>query len=380
MNNKYLLQLGLMLAIISSPACQRSFAKLDLESSFRSTASASSPMTPAPKIVDKEFEQYRQQVLQKFREKDFSWIDREAHKARVSKERLPGGYWKLRAVYAALEEPPLQDNATDGDWEDLLQELSAWSKAKPDSVTAKVALASAWKGYAWKARGKGYSDAVTDIAWQVFGKRLDSARQALIEASSLEERCPFWFVTAMWVGIGQGWDRGALDKIFDAGEILEPTFYYIYQTKATYLLPRWGGRDGEWERFAETSALKLGGNQGDIVFFGIYSQMLTMHGHSLMNTHQKDVPKLIAGFRSIEKLYGASAHRLNEACFFSSFGNDLATTGEFFTRIGENYDESVWRSKKNFDIYRQGYELRAKSTQVQPQNSTRPTTQTPPQN
>ncbi|MFN2577834.1 MAG: hypothetical protein ABR607_09125 [Pyrinomonadaceae bacterium] len=310
-------------------------------------------------------------MREKFLKKNFGWVDREARRVRLSKERLLGGYWKLCALYAGLEEPALGDKASDGDWEDLLNALASWSKQEPNSLTAKVALASAWKGYAWKARGKSYSDFVKDAAWEVFDKRLDSARQALSEGSSLDERCPYWFMTAIWVGLGQGWGRDALDKIFDAGTQLEPSFYYLHQTKASYLLPRWRGTEGEWEKFADEAALRLGGNQGDIVFFTIFSQMLTLHGMSLMNNHQQSVPKLLAGYHSIEKLYGSSAHRLNEACFFASFGNDVQTTARLFERIGDDYHETVWHSKQTYEVYRQGNQLRAKTSPVQP-NGARP--------
>jgi hypothetical protein len=309
--------------------------------------------------VDKEYVAYCGQVREHFLKKDFAWIDKEAHRVRLSKERLPGGYWKLRALYGALEEPALGGKASDGDWEDLINGLSSWSNQQPGSVTAKVGLASAWNGYAWKARGDGYADSVKEASWEVFRKRLDSAQLALSEAS-LDERCPYWFEIALWVGIGQHWGRDWLDKIFDAGVKLEPTFYYLYQTKATYLLPRWGGTEGAWEKFADESALRLGGNQGDIVFFAIYSQMLTPFGLTLMNNHQQAAPKLLAGYHSIEKLYGSSNHRLNEVSYFATFINDAQTTAKLFEQIGDNYDETVWHSKQNYEGYRRTAEQRAK--------------------
>ena len=379
MKRRNLLRFAFAAAIVSSTGCQHSLANRFVGSADGPRASSPSASTSAlsSHIVDKEYVAYREQVREKFGKRDFASIDREAQKVRLNKERLPGGYWKLRAVYDALEEPALGDKASDGDWEDQLNGLSSWSKQQPNSVTAKVALASAWKGYAWKARGKGYSDSVKDASWDVFHKRLDSARQALSEASSLDERCPYWFMTALWVGLGQGWERDALDKIFDAGVQLEPTFYYLYQTKATYLLPRWGGTEGEWEKFADETALRLGGHQGNIVFFAIYSQMLALHGMTLMNNHQPAVPKLLAGYHSIEKLYGSSAHRLNEACFFACFGNDVQTTAELFQRLSDDYDETVWHSKQTYEVYRQGIQQRAKSAPAQPQNAARPVGQMP---
>jgi hypothetical protein len=391
MKTIYLLRFALIAATLSNLGCNlagrliashnRALATnnaVRTSNSTRTSNASASKSAGSIGIIDKEYAAYGEHVREKFSQKNFVWVDQEAHKDRVSKERLPGGYWKLRALYNALEKPALEDKASDGDWEDLLNSLASWSKQQPTSLTAKVALAAAWQRYAWKARGDGYGDTVSDTAWEVFRKRLASARQALSEASALDERCPYWYETALWVGIGQNWGREGLDKIFDAGVELEPTFYYLYQTKATYLLPRWGGTEGEWEKFAHDSALKLGGDQGDIVFFAIYSEMLTLHGMDLMNSHQQDVPKLLAGFHSIEKLYGASAHRMNEAAFFGSMSNEVQTTTQLFNRIGDNFDESVWHSKQTYEVFRQGNQLRAKSAAAQPQTVTRPVAQTAP--
>ena len=336
-------------------------AKAQARASTNKDRSATAARRPK-EIADKHRDDYQREILKRLAASDFSWIDQEASRVRLSKERLPGGYWKLRALYRALEQPA-DDVQSDGAWEDLIDRLSEWSKQRPQSVTAKVALATAWQMYAWNARGGGYANGVSQAAWKAFFERLEHSSTILKEATTLREPCPEWYVTAIWVGIGQQWDRKDLDRIFAAGVELEPTYYYLYQAKATYLLPQWGGAEGEWEQFAEESALKLGGHQGDIVFFGIYSQVRSVSDLPFMNSHQQAIPRLIAGFRSIEKLYGSAPHRLNEACFFASLGNDLATANELFNRIGEDYDESVWFSKQNYDLFRSGAQMRAKATQ-----------------
>jgi len=362
----------LTLIIATSSACnlaELNRARLRVaqaQSANRTNNNQSAGTTRRPQeIADKRVDDYQRDIRQRLAASDFAWIDQEASRVRQSKERLPGGYWKLRKLYGVLEHPS-DEVVTDGAWEDLINKLSEWSRQRPQSVTAKVALATAWQEYAWKARGGGYADGVSRAAWQTFFERLERSATVLKEAAALKERCPYWYVTAIWVGIGQQWERKDLDRMFAAGVELEPAFYYLYQAKASYLLPQWGGAEGEWEQFADESALRLGGHQGDIVFFAIYSQVLSLNGMTFMNSHQQAVPKLIAGFRSIEKLYGSAPHRLNEACFFAFLGNDLATTNELFDRIGDDYDESVWRSKQTFDIMRSGARERAKATQSRP--------------
>lgn len=339
-------------------------AQAQARSSTNQNRSATAARRPQ-EIADKHVDDYEREIRRRLAASDFAWIDQEASRVRLSKERLPGGYWKLRTLYGALERPS-DEVLSDGAWEDLIKRLSEWSRQRPQSVTAKVALATAWQRYAWNARGGGYADTVNRTAWQTFYERLERSATVLKEAAALKEPCPYWYVTAIWVGIGQQWERSDLERIFAAGVKLEPTFYYLYQAKASYLLPQWGGDEGEWERFAEESALHLGGHQGDIVFFTIYAHVLSLDGMTFINSHQQAIPRLIAGFRSIEKLYGSAPHRLNEACFFATFGNDLATANELFDRIGDDYDESVWMSKQNYEMFRSGTQQRAKITPAQP--------------
>jgi hypothetical protein len=45
----------------------------------------------------------------------------------------------------------------------------------------------------------------------------------------------------------------------------------------------------------------------------------TTDGLEFMNDHQAIAPRLLAGFRATEKLYGSSPQRLNQACLISFF-------------------------------------------------------------
>lgn len=354
MHFEKLLPLVLAFGLASLTGCQLMVSPF-LAAKQKSKSTNPSSSKPQPKaLASEEFDAYQAEVSRRFAQDDFSWIDIEARRLRDKKERLPGGYFKLRALYKALEEPQRRDEASEGEWEDHIDRLGRWVKLYSRSITARVGLAAAWKNYAWKARGDGYAHTVSVAGSKVFDQRLAIASKVLEEASSLDERCPEWYVVALWVGIGQSWERASFDRMFEAAVELEPTYYYFYQAKATYLLPRWYGEEGESERFAEESALKVGGNQGDIIFFAIYSQLLSLHGITFMSTHGQARPRILDGFRSIDKLYGSTPHRLNEACYFAIGSSDHQMVAELFNRVGDNYDPEVWRSKNNFEMLRQG--------------------------
>jgi len=75
----------------------------------------------------------------------FADLDCVAGVLRSRKERFKGGMWKLHAFYEDIETPPL--HPTEEDWQDHLAHLQHWVSARPESITARVALAEAYLGY-----------------------------------------------------------------------------------------------------------------------------------------------------------------------------------------------------------------------------------------
>jgi hypothetical protein len=118
------------------------------------------------------------------KEEEFKKLDCLADHARSDKERFPGGMWKLKELYIGVDEPvPYPMHATQQDWKALFDKLDRWVAARPQSITARVALASAYLGYASDARGEGTVDTVTENGWKLFGERIVKARQILQSAS-----------------------------------------------------------------------------------------------------------------------------------------------------------------------------------------------------
>src|SRR5579863_2879400 len=98
---------------------------------------------------------YKQAITDLLERSDFDTLDCIADAARSTKARFPGGLWKLHSIYSALDEP--EGHFTDEDWTTRILLLKRWTVTKPNSVTARVALAGAYESYAWDARGTGTS-------------------------------------------------------------------------------------------------------------------------------------------------------------------------------------------------------------------------------
>jgi len=181
--------------------------------------------------------EYKQVITDLLERSDFDTLDCIADAARSTKARFPGGLWKLHSIYSSLDEP--EGHFTDEDWNTRLLLLKRWTATKPNSVTARVALAGAYTSYAWDARGTGTSDSVTDNGWRLFNERLEKAEAILDEDSVLSENCPESFLVRQQIAQGQGMEKET--ALVKRAISLHPDYYYYYRIHATLVLPKWYG-------------------------------------------------------------------------------------------------------------------------------------------
>jgi len=63
-------------------------------------------------------------------------------------------------------------------------------------------------------------------------------------------------------------------------------------------------------------------------------------------------PKMKEGFFNIENKYGLSLVRLNEGCYYATFGMDMELAQKLFELLGDRYDVNLWKTKKRFDDWK----------------------------
>ncbi len=202
--------------------------------------------TPAPLQVDGWVmrEAYKKQVAQRLAAEDFAWLEQEAERLRHG-ELWPGGTWKLPEFYEGIvASEPARDS------EKFPHIAERWKTQFPASQTPLVALGKWWTEQAWRARGGRWASEVPKSAWKPFEDCLRQARETLETIPRQDVRDPSWYATMMVVSLGQGWDKEEQERLFANAITLAPTDIELYTRHAYYLLPRWYGSPGEWEKFA----------------------------------------------------------------------------------------------------------------------------------
>ncbi len=299
--------------------------------------------------------EYAASIGQMLQREQFEKIDCVADEVRSNKERFSGGHWKIHELYRGVSEPVQYPatHATQEDWKQLFRLLELWEAKQPKSITPRVALAQAYIGYAFDARGNGFSNTVSDSGWKLFEERIAKARLTLEKAAALPVTCPEWYVAMLLVAQNQSWEVAEARALYDEAERREPDYYYDAHVFASYLLPKWSGREGDTQNFIEEVSDRIGDDRGDILYFQIAAADYVVCGC-------EDGPKLsreriVRGLEASEKRYGVSMWNLNRIAYLAIYYGppDPIVADKFMSRIGDQCDQETWENKEKFDTMKE---------------------------
>ena len=277
--------------------------------------------------------------------RDFDLIDKAADEARTSKEKVPGGTWKLAYIYPGLNMP--FDAVSDYEWNQHLELLKQWTREKPNSVTAKVALASCYVAFAWRARGYEVSHKVSDENWKLFRERIANARDVLASVSG-EPVCPKWYAVMQQVALGQNWDNETYEKLFTDAVNHEPAWFEYYTQKAVFLLPQWNGKDGDLDAYINGLASRPDKADKALLYF-ILNEYVGSSFLKEKNQAATNYPLVKQGFIDLRKTYGATPRHMNWAAYKAILANDRSFAREIFADLKGDADLQIWGTQEAFD-------------------------------
>jgi len=299
---------------------------------------------------------YKSEMLDLFVRGEYGRLEDIASELRTTKARMPGGTCRLQYFYSGISSPAEE---SDANYIEMLAGMDEWMERYPDSLTARVAKADALIGFAWLARGSGYANTVTEKGWILFRKRLERAYDLLaVEPRDKSGDCPMRYELLIVVGMALGFPDAECEQYFREGIDLDPDFQGIYFRNLRRLLPKWGGSEGEWQRFADKSIQYIGKEEG----MAMYTRLLWWaHMEKTWYPPCEDGiswSKMKQGFRDIERDYPGSEWNLNIFAAFAFMFQDFETFAELAERIGDNPNVEVWNSVDTYNDARRVAGLR----------------------
>jgi hypothetical protein len=309
---------------------------------------SNSTAIPTPVEALEQFPAYMGRITQWFATENYAQLDAEAQKIRRGRDRLAGGGWKLNTFYAAVTAP----TAENGDWQAHIDNLKQWIAKNPQSAAARVALANAYMGWAGEVRGTGYANTVPQENWKVFEQRAGMAKATLVEAARLQDKCPGWFSVMQNVARAEGWSKSDEKELFDQAIAFEPSYYYLYQNHAVFLLPKWYGKEGETQFFINDVTAKIPDPDGSMLYFEVTDSLACQCEPERDTLKNISWSKAKQGYANIEHLYGTVNAKNNRYAYMAYMSGDKAAAQQAFALIGNNPDHNVWHDQNAFNTAR----------------------------
>lgn len=284
------------------------------------------------------------QVRSLFQDAKFAELDDMADRYRVTKARFQDGQWKLSAFFTAFEQGI---NTPEWAFPKMISLAEQWRQSNPDSVTAQCVLAGIWKDYAWQARGAGYASEVKEQDWPLVRERLDKAwsiintppKPGVVDS-------PRRHNLRLNIAKTRGVEGKEYEILFSEAVQQAPDYYDHYVAKASYLLPKWHGNEGDWQRFITQIAKRNPGGEGATIYT---RTAWSMFPSEWKDFKQSDISwdRMKAGFKEIDHHYQNSTWILNTFARFACRAGDFEAMRQLLKQIdSNNYYPEAWDKDK----------------------------------
>src|SRR5262245_31860093 len=114
-----------MLAIVCFTSCTKPLAK---ETNITKESGRTKMLEEKEDEPPSEYQAITDEIGAYFRNRNFVAIEKRAETVRRKKERLSGGYWKIKALYDVVVWPGKLKKPADEDWDQLFDKLKDWKE------------------------------------------------------------------------------------------------------------------------------------------------------------------------------------------------------------------------------------------------------------
>ena len=271
---------------------------------------------------------------------------------RQHKSRYNGGAWQLDYVYYGLKQG-CGDLSPDNR-EAFAALIERWKKAYPESATPLITQAAVHMGYGWAARGDNYAYTVSEENWKIFHKEMGVARGYLLEAEALGVKDPHLYKLLLDVCNCLDCSASEIQDIYDKGIAIDLGYFPLHSTRLWYLIPRWGARPREAERFAEKAFELTRAEYGHTLYAMLASGLAIRIGtDDYQRTHSFDWTKIQQGSSELMEAFPESNYLVNQYCLMACIHGDAEKARSLFDKIADDIDEAVWRNRPLFLKWKQ---------------------------
>jgi WD40 repeat protein len=304
--------------------------------------------------------EYLREVTELLRGRRFDKLEERAAKLRRENPRLPTGLAELRAFYGGLSEtlPGEPVEAYDERWR-LLEE---WKQEAPESITPRIALADLCVQYGWVYAPDGLARRLELPEGQSLTRLFERAEQELTDALELAEEKDVQDVELIRAALalarrqnmfgGKPVTPESMFEVMRQGLAIDPTNESVVANVALFLLPQAREHPEVLRQFADDVLELTRDHAGHALYATVVFETWPSYGVRLFQHFDFSWDKTRQGFRDQLCLHPDSNWILNKFCLLATIAGDRQTAHELFTKLGNDWDRSLWKTVAYYESRR----------------------------
>jgi hypothetical protein len=234
-------------------------------------------------------------------------------------------------------------------WATLLAELREWVDARPQSATARIALANALEARAWAARGPRIAVTVSEEGWRRFHSDVGEALGYLKQCPETALGSPEWHRAFMAVLHDMGTEADSAYRAEAAHALRSfPGHAPLYAHFAYHLLPRWYGEKGELERFADESTRALPDSIADEFYARVVLSVVPYHANGLRDLPGLSWERTVRGLDDWHRRWPRSAQPRSALALLAWQKRDRESARRAFAALGDTVEMEIWEDGSDY--------------------------------
>jgi hypothetical protein len=290
--------------------------------------------------VEEEIGGFERIVLGRLEAQKFAELEILSAHVIGEKSVFPDGSWKILRFHEALEP---SDDESEAKWGAREAEIEKWEQQVPGSVTARTVHVGFLASYAWHARGAGSADSSKGFGGPLFNNRLAQAADLFQSTRRAGAKSPMLWFEGQRVALGQGWPAKEVEGDFEDAKRAEPGFWHYDGPIARFLLPRWWGNEGDWEKFEEAEIQRSDG----LGVEGYARAVYEMSGYykNIFKESHAEWAWVKEGYAVLFGKYPDSRGLVNQYALLAVLASDRSAARAAFGAMKGQADPSVWRRR-----------------------------------
>lgn len=287
---------------------------------------------------------------------DFSGLETELEHLRKDKSKMPDGSWQLSLFFNGLYMPA--NPRSDAAWTQLEESLNSWEQAYPASVPVKIAKAGFLRSQAERERRR-----IRDLPEPERAEPRKAVNEKFAAAAELAEMAmastPAWpeaFRIRIELAGAQGLPFDERKALVERAAKAEPSYVdYYYNLLWAYNPQRKEGAPDKTTitQYADWCAEIAGRSEAKNVYARVAGAASRWYGDDFFAASGFDWPKVRDAFKDLTGEYSKSSRLQNQYCRLACLGGDKKLAKKLFERIGNDYDNEVWRDRASRDKWRE---------------------------